>query len=96
KAIGGRKVNWVLDLDIRGFFDAIDPEWLIRFIEHRIKDSPVLLFVTLIHWIVCASKLEAGAQCISSARWDLYGGWGVPSNRHSYREPLAYLINGQI
>src|ERR1700723_2899668 len=31
-----RKVNWVLDVDIRGFFDAISHEWLGKFIEHRI------------------------------------------------------------
>ena len=42
EAIEGRKVNWVLDLDIRGFFDAIDHEWLIRFIKHRIKDERVI------------------------------------------------------
>lgn len=42
EAIEGRKVNWVLDVDIRGFFDAIDHEWLIRFIEHRIKDKRVI------------------------------------------------------
>lgn len=42
EAIEGQKVNWVLDLDIRGFFDAIDHEWLIRFIEHRIKDKRVI------------------------------------------------------
>lgn len=42
EAIEGRKVNWVLDIDIRGFFDAIDHEWLIRFIEHRIKDERVI------------------------------------------------------
>jgi len=30
-----RKVNWVLDADIRGFFDAIDHEWLLKFLEHR-------------------------------------------------------------
>ena len=42
EAIEGRKVNWVLDLDIRGFFDAIDHEWLIRFVEHRIKDKRVI------------------------------------------------------
>lgn len=33
-----RKVNWVLDADIRGFFDAIDHEWLMKFIEHRVAD----------------------------------------------------------
>lgn len=34
--IKGKKVNWVLDADIRGFFDTIDHGWLIKFIEHRI------------------------------------------------------------
>lgn len=42
EAIEGRKVNWVLDIDIRGFFDAIDHEWLIKFIKHRIKDRRVI------------------------------------------------------
>jgi group II intron reverse transcriptase/maturase len=42
EAIEGKKINWVLDLDIRGFFDAIDHEWLIRFVEHRIKDKRVI------------------------------------------------------
>ncbi len=36
-----RGVNWVLDADIRGFFDAIDHEWLTRFIGHRIRDRRV-------------------------------------------------------
>lgn len=36
-----RKVNWVLDTDIRGFYDAIDHEWLMRFIEHRVSDQRV-------------------------------------------------------
>ncbi|HUT72999.1 MAG TPA: hypothetical protein VMW89_20200, partial [Desulfatiglandales bacterium] len=43
---------------------------------------PALLSVILIHWNACASILEAGAQCISSARWDLYGGCrviGIPT-----------------
>ncbi len=42
EAIEGRKVNWVLDVDIRGFFDAIGHEWLVKFIEHRIKDKRVV------------------------------------------------------
>jgi len=37
-----RKVNWVLDLDIRGFFDAIDHEWMVRMVEHRIGDRRVI------------------------------------------------------
>jgi group II intron reverse transcriptase/maturase len=41
----GRKVNWVLDLDIQGFFDTIDHGWLIRMIEHRIADRRVLRLI---------------------------------------------------
>ncbi len=37
-----RKVNWVLDADIRGFFDAIDHGWLVKFVEHRIADQRVI------------------------------------------------------
>jgi len=33
--IDSTKVGWVLDADIQGFFDAVDHEWLIRFVEHR-------------------------------------------------------------
>ncbi len=37
-----KKVNWVLDADIRGFFDAIDHAWLLKFIQHRIADRRIL------------------------------------------------------
>lgn len=37
-----KKVNWVLDTDIMGFFDAINHEWLIKFVEHRILDRRVI------------------------------------------------------
>jgi len=40
-----RKVSWVLDADIRGFFDAIDHEWLLKFLEHRIADRRILRLV---------------------------------------------------
>ncbi|MGB7324783.1 MAG: reverse transcriptase/maturase family protein, partial [Rubripirellula sp.] len=33
-----KKVNWVLDADIKGFFDEIDRTWLVEFLEHRIGD----------------------------------------------------------
>ena len=36
-----RPVSWVLDADIRGYFDAIDHEWLMKFIGHRIADKRV-------------------------------------------------------
>jgi group II intron reverse transcriptase/maturase len=37
-----RKVNWIIDADIRGFFDNISHEWLMRFLEHRIADPRML------------------------------------------------------
>ena len=38
-ALSSRKVNWVLDADIRAFFDTISHEWMIKFLEHRIADQ---------------------------------------------------------
>jgi group II intron reverse transcriptase/maturase len=52
-----KKVSWVLDADIRGFFDAIDHEWLIKFIEHRIGDKRI---VHLIQKWLKAGVLEDG------------------------------------
>lgn len=40
-----RKVSWVLDADIRGYFDAIDHEWLVKFLEHRIGDRRILRLI---------------------------------------------------
>jgi RNA-directed DNA polymerase len=37
-----RNINWVLDADIRGFYDAIDHEWLVQFVEHRLGDQRVV------------------------------------------------------
>ena len=40
-----RQVNWVLDADIQGFFDAMAHTWIIRFLEHRIADKRILRLV---------------------------------------------------
>jgi len=37
-----RKVNWIVDADITGFFDALDHEWLMKFMEHRVADPRIL------------------------------------------------------
>jgi len=39
------RVNWVLDADIRGFFDTLDHEWLMQFVAHRIADRRVLRLI---------------------------------------------------
>jgi RNA-directed DNA polymerase len=41
----GRKVNWVLDADVRSFFDTIDHGWMQRFLEHRIGDTRMVRLV---------------------------------------------------
>jgi group II intron reverse transcriptase/maturase len=40
-----RKVNWVLDADIRGFFDTLDHGWLVKFVEHRVADRRVVRLI---------------------------------------------------
>lgn len=54
-----KKVNWVLDVDIRGFFDAIDHGWLVKFVQHRIADRRV---VRLIQKWLNAGVLEDGTR----------------------------------
>jgi RNA-directed DNA polymerase len=41
-----KKVNWVLDADIRGFFDNVDHEWMLKLVQHRIADRRVLRLVS--------------------------------------------------
>jgi RNA-directed DNA polymerase len=40
-----KKVNWVLDADIRGFFDNMSHEWTAKFIEHRVADRRILRLI---------------------------------------------------
>jgi RNA-directed DNA polymerase len=52
-----RKVEWVLDGDISSFFDGLDHDWLVKFIEHRVADQRV---VRLIRKWLNAGVLEEG------------------------------------
>src|SRR6266496_2334751 len=54
-----KKVNWVLDADIRGFYDAIDHGWLMQFLQHRIADKRVLRLIQ--KWL--------GAGVIENGTW---------------------------
>lgn len=58
-AVMTKKVSWVLDADICGYFDAIDHEWLMEFIEHRIADKRVLRHIK--KWLN-AGVLEEGTR----------------------------------
>ena len=44
-AIGARKVNWILDADIRNFFGSVSQTWLARFLEHRIGDKRIIRLI---------------------------------------------------
>lgn len=54
-----RKVNWVLDADIAKFFDTIEHDWLVKFIEHRVADARI---VRLIRKWLNAGVLEDGRR----------------------------------
>jgi len=52
-----KRVNWVLDADIRGFFDNMSHEWTMKFIEHRVADRRILRLIQ--KWLK-AGVSEAG------------------------------------
>ncbi|WP_343299368.1 reverse transcriptase domain-containing protein [Bradyrhizobium yuanmingense] len=58
-AIMSQHVNWVLDADIRSFFDSVDHEWLLRMVAHRIADPRILQLIGL--WLR-AGVLESGEK----------------------------------
>src|SRR4029078_10747619 len=60
--IDDRKGSWILDADIRSFFDEISQEWLIRFLEHRIGDRRIIRLIQ--KWLK-AGILEDGIVAVS-------------------------------
>jgi group II intron reverse transcriptase/maturase len=61
-AISETRVNWILDADIRSFFDGLSQEWLVRFLEHRVGDERVIRLVR--KWLK-AGVLEDGEWSVS-------------------------------
>jgi group II intron reverse transcriptase/maturase len=55
--ISRKKVNWVLDCDIRGFFDNLSHDWLLKFVQHRVADRRILRLIQ--KWLK-AGVLEEG------------------------------------
>jgi hypothetical protein len=50
-----KKVNYILDVDVRSFFDNLDKGWMIRFIEHRVAPVPL--------------NMPMSAMCVQSKSW---------------------------
>src|SRR6266581_798502 len=61
-AIEHRRVNFILDADIRSFFDTVNQDWLIRFVEHRVGDPRVIRLIR--KWLK-AGVLEDGIVTVS-------------------------------
>jgi len=53
-----KKVNWIIDADIRDFFSKLDQAWLMKFLEHRIADRRVLRLIR--KWLA-AGVIEDGS-----------------------------------
>ena len=60
--IHGKKVSFILDADIQSFFDEINQQWLIRFLEHRIGDRRIIRLIQ--KWLK-AGVMENGVVAVS-------------------------------
>ncbi|WP_269767625.1 reverse transcriptase domain-containing protein, partial [Burkholderia ubonensis] len=61
-AITKTPVNWILDADLRNFFDGLSQDWLVRFLEHRVGDQRIIRLVR--KWLK-AGVLEDGELNVS-------------------------------
>jgi RNA-directed DNA polymerase len=84
--IAQKKVSWVLDVDIKSFFDSIDHEWLLKFIKHRIADHAI---INLIDQWLKAGVMEDG-KLIKSSSGSPQGGVISPILANIY---LHYVID---
>ena len=81
-----KRVNWVLDADLRSFFDTLDHGWLVKFVEHRVADRRV---VRLIQKWLAAGVLEDGKR-IQSEVGTVQGGSVSPLLANLY---LHYVLD---
>jgi RNA-directed DNA polymerase len=91
--IHSKKVSFILDADIQSFFDTVNQEWLIRFVEHRIGDRRIIRLIR--KWLK-AGVMENGVVSVSdrgdrAGRGDLAApGQYLPALRaRSVGQPLA-------
>ena len=61
--IESQAVNWILDADIKGFFDTISHEWMMRFAEHRIGDQRVLRLIR--KWLKAGVAEDGRRQAVT-------------------------------
>ena len=84
QVIGQKRVNWVLEADIKGFFDNLDHKWLLKFLEHDIADKNFLRYIVRF--------LKAGVMEGTEIR---DSDWGAPQGglcRAPHKFPYAELF----
>jgi RNA-directed DNA polymerase len=62
EVIAGGKISWVLEADLKNFFGSLSHEWILRFVEHRVRDPRL---ISLIRRWLKAGVMEDGAVCPS-------------------------------
>ena len=85
-AITRRKVNWVVDCDIRAFFDSVSRDWLVRFLEHRIGDRRVIRLI--VKWLKAGVMVDGRWQ--DTARGTPQGATASPALANVY---LHYVLD---
>lgn len=70
EVVGGRKIGWVLECDLKNFFGSLDHQWVQRFIEHRVQDPRI---VSLVKRWLRAGVMEDG-RIASTERGTPQGG----------------------
>jgi len=103
-AITAKKVSWVLDADIQGFFDHINHDWMMKFLNHRISDPRLLRLIklTLTAGVVdqgCQSKTVVGTPqgaVVSPLLGNIYLHYAldlwVDQWRHRHARGEAYVV----
>jgi len=81
------KYCWVVEADIRGFFDTIDHEWMMKMLEERIDDAP---FLRLIRKWLRAGILETDGQVVHPVTGTPQGGIVSPVLANIY---LHYVVD---
>jgi group II intron reverse transcriptase/maturase len=100
--IGNTKVNWILDADIRSFFDMVSQEWLVRFVEHRVGDRRIIRLIQkwlkagiLEDEVVTVSERGTGQGSVISpllANIYLHYAFDLWANRWRQREATGDMI----
>jgi group II intron reverse transcriptase/maturase len=81
-----RPINYIVDVDIKGFFDHVNHEWMVKFIEHRIKDPNI---IRLIKRFLKAGIMEEGIK-YETTEGTPQGGLASPVLANIY---LHYVID---